>query len=118
MTEIDCEPISGRGHPIHATVNASGYCIVDWGDAHFEFPYTLIEGILHEVFNDNSWHPLGSYRNRPRGLGKYIQTQNICSLHSPQFASAIAPIMIELGFLVSRSSPTIRNGIDLKRVER
>lgn len=34
-------------------------------------------------------------RDGPRGLGEYIKYHIICSLHSPQFASAIAPIMVE-----------------------
>jgi len=115
MVEIDCEPLSGRGKPIHATIKDGG-CIVDWGDAHFEFPYELINGILDTIFTDKDWHPLGSYRNKPSGLGLFIQEQEICSLHSPQFASAIAPIMVELNLIVSRPSTTIKNGIELKRV--
>jgi hypothetical protein len=116
MVEFDCEPLSGRGKPIHAIIEEGGYCAVDWGDAHFEFPYALIDGILANVFIDENWHPLGSYRNNPSGVGLYIREQEICSLHSPQFASAIAPIMVELGLLISRPSTTIINGIELKRV--
>jgi hypothetical protein len=113
--EVDCEPLSGNGSPIHAIIQENGYCSVDWGDAHFEFPYNLIDGILNDVFNDCNWHRLGSYRNNPRGLGLYILTQEICCLHSPQFASAIASIMVKLDLIEFRQLFTKGRPIELKR---
>lgn len=112
MEEINCFPLSGRGSQIHATIRKGGFCDVEWGDADFKFPYALIEGILQDVFSTPDWVLLGSYRNDPKGLGKYIQNQSICSLHSPQFASAIAPIMVKMDLIVSRKR---KNSIELKK---
>jgi len=115
MIEFDCQPLSGTGSPFHAKINTGGQCIVSGG---FEmvFPYNLFEKILDDVFTDSEWKILGACRNSPKNIGKFMQEQKICPAYqSPQYASAIAPIMVCLNLLEAKPFKSKREGIWLRR---
>jgi hypothetical protein len=115
MIEFDSAPLSGTGSPFHVKIRDNGMYEVT-GGFQMEFPHSLLERILEEVFSDSNWKMLGAYRNNPTNIGKFMRDQRISPAYqSPQYASAIAPIMVHLNLLEAKPFKSKREGIWLRR---
>jgi hypothetical protein len=126
MIEFDSETLRmDRGSSIHVKLE-NGWLIVTWRrdpenkNESFRFPFTFICRILNEFFKDNEWYPLGADTNKHPsiGFGGYlVETQKHLKYFSPspQYASALAGIMVTLDLIEYREEIKQGRPISLKK---
>jgi len=109
MASYTCQPLSKlygfeKGSEIIAE-EVGDYFDVQWKNTHLMFPRKLLYDIQSNFFKTPDWYLLGASMTNPpvAGLGYYIQNhQHVWEMHSPRFASMLAPIMIHKKMIISR----------------
>lgn len=99
MDIIKINTLTGSKNKIEYVKNKSEYNVV-WSKTKFRITTIEIADILNYYFiNIDIWLPLGAGMTKPTpgGLGEYISKKN--KALTPRHASAIAPIMVNEGFI-------------------
>ena len=113
MDTIKINTLARSKTKIEYAKNESEYNVV-WGKTKFRITTIEIDDILNYYFiNVDIWLPLGASMTKPTpgGLGEYISEKN--NSLTPRHASAIAPIMVNEGFIEYKNEG---NAIFLRKI--
>lgn len=97
--------LSGRGGPVQYRLVQGGYKI-QWKTISYTLHQEIIQQILDSFFLTEDWYPLGADQKIPMrgGLGEFLHTAFSVS---SRYASAIAAVLVDLGYLEFRGKKPV-----------